>query len=118
VRTNKTGYHNHINSEEVTELIRQLALVFEDPAIVSILNRLGYRTGNSNTWTEKRVQHVCHTKGFPFARLQSSDCGSRCIRPQTRSSRPSRRSPLYLARPHQPAPSIDRRQQRANPHVY
>ena len=65
VRKNKTGYHNHINSEEVTELIRELALVCEDGAIVSILNRLGYRTGNDNTWTEKRVQHVRHTKGFP-----------------------------------------------------
>jgi hypothetical protein len=65
VRKNKTGKHNHINSEEVTELIRELALVCEDGAIVSILNRLGYRTGNGNTWTEKRVQHVRHTKGFP-----------------------------------------------------
>jgi len=65
VRKNRTGYHNHINSEEVTELIRQLALICEDTAIVSILNRLGYRTGNGNTWTEKRVQHVRHTKGFP-----------------------------------------------------
>lgn len=65
VRKNRTGYHNHINSEEVTELIRGLALVCEDGAIVSILNRLGYRTGNGNTWTEKRVQHVRHTNGFP-----------------------------------------------------
>jgi hypothetical protein len=65
VSKNKTGYHNHVNSEEVTELIRELALVCEDGAIVSILNRLGYRTGNGNTWTEKRVQHVRHTKGFP-----------------------------------------------------
>lgn len=64
-RKNRTGYHNHINSEEVTNLIRELALVCEDAAIVSILNRLGYRTGNGNTWTEKRVQHVRHTKGFP-----------------------------------------------------
>ena len=46
-------------------MIRELALVCEDPAIVSILNRLGYRTGINNTWTEKRVQHVRHTKGFP-----------------------------------------------------
>jgi hypothetical protein len=61
----RTGLHNHVNSEEVTELIRELALVCEDSAIVSILNRLGYRTGNGNTWTEKRVQHVRHTKGFP-----------------------------------------------------
>jgi hypothetical protein len=65
VPKNRTGYHNHINSQEVTELIRALALVCEDASIVSILNRLGYRTGNSNTWTEKRVQHVRHTNGFP-----------------------------------------------------
>ena len=65
VRKNKIGYHNHINSEEVTDLIRELALVCEDTSIVSILNRLGYRTGNGNTWTEKRVQHVRHTNGFP-----------------------------------------------------
>ncbi len=51
--------------QEVTGLIRELALVCEDTSIVSILNRLGYRTGNSNTWTEKRVQHVRHTNGFP-----------------------------------------------------
>jgi hypothetical protein len=49
----------------VTDLIRELALVCEDTSIVSILNRLGYRTGNGNTWTEKRVQHVRHTNGFP-----------------------------------------------------
>jgi hypothetical protein len=65
VSKNRTGRHNHINSQEVTELIRKLALVCEDTSIVSILNRLGYRTGNGNTWTEKRVQHVRHTNGFP-----------------------------------------------------
>jgi hypothetical protein len=65
VPKNRTGYHNHINSQEVTELIRELALVCEDTSIVSILNRLGYRTGNGNTWTEKRVQHVRHTNRFP-----------------------------------------------------
>jgi hypothetical protein len=65
VRKNKIGYHNHINSEEVTELIRELALVCGDSSIVSILNRLGYRTGIGNTWTEKRVQHVRHSNGVP-----------------------------------------------------
>jgi len=65
VRKNKTGHHDHVNSEEVTELIRELALVSKDVAIVAILNRLGYRTGTGNTWTEKRVQHVRHTKGIP-----------------------------------------------------
>jgi hypothetical protein len=65
VRKNRTGHHDHVNSQEVTELVRELALVCEDSAIVSILNRLGYRTGIGNTWTEKRVQHVRHTKGLP-----------------------------------------------------
>jgi hypothetical protein len=65
VRKNRTGHHDHVNSQEVTELIRELALVCEDSVIVSILNRLGYRTGIGNTWTEKRVQHVRHTKGLP-----------------------------------------------------
>lgn len=46
-------------------MIRELALVCEDSSIVSILNRLGYRTGNRNTWTEKRVQPVRHTNGCP-----------------------------------------------------
>ena len=65
VRKNRAGQHNRVNSEEVTDLIRELALVSEDSAIVAILNRLGYRTGNDNTWTEKRVQHVRRSRGFP-----------------------------------------------------
>jgi len=65
VPKNKIGYHNHINSEEVTELIRELALVCADSSIVSILNPLGYRTGIGNTWTEERVQHVRHSNGVP-----------------------------------------------------
>jgi hypothetical protein len=40
VRKNRTGYQNRINSREVTEFIRELALVCEDGAIVSIHNRL------------------------------------------------------------------------------
>ena len=65
VPKNRIGCHNHINSQEVTGLIRELALVCEDTSIVSILNRPGYRTGNGNTWTEKRVRHVRHSNGFP-----------------------------------------------------
>ena len=67
--------HNHIHSQQVTELIRELALVCEDTSIVSILNRLGYRTGNSNTWPEKRVQHVRHTNGFPACPSPDHGCG-------------------------------------------
>jgi hypothetical protein len=72
-------------AEEVTELIRELALVCEDTSIVSILNRLGYRTGKGNTWTEKRVQHVRYTNGFPAVRRLTSGCGSPCNKPLLRS---------------------------------
>src|SRR5580658_6383291 len=36
----------------------------DDAAIVGILNRLGYRTGNENTWNEKRLHHVRHSNGI------------------------------------------------------
>jgi hypothetical protein len=46
-------------------LVRELATVCRDSAIVSILNRLGYKTGAENTWTESRVQHLRHTNQIP-----------------------------------------------------
>jgi DNA invertase Pin-like site-specific DNA recombinase len=65
VRKNAPGHHNRVNSREVIDLVRELAQVCDDAAIVGILNRLGYRTGNENTWNEKRLQHVRHSNGIP-----------------------------------------------------
>jgi DNA invertase Pin-like site-specific DNA recombinase len=62
---NQTGHHNRVNSREVIDLVRDLAQVCDDAAIVGILNRLGYRTGTENTWNEKRLQHVRHSNGIP-----------------------------------------------------
>jgi DNA invertase Pin-like site-specific DNA recombinase len=42
----------------VVELVGELAKVCPDPAIARILNRLGYRTGPGNTWTEGRVRSL------------------------------------------------------------
>jgi hypothetical protein len=42
----------------VVELVGELAKVCSDPAIARILNRLGYRTGPGNTWTEGRVRSL------------------------------------------------------------
>jgi DNA invertase Pin-like site-specific DNA recombinase len=53
---NKTGHHRHAVSADIVELVRQLARVQPDPGIVSILNRLGIRTGRSHTWTEARLR--------------------------------------------------------------
>ncbi len=54
-----------VNSREVIDLVRELAQGCDDAAIVGILNRLGYRTGNENTWNEKCLQHVRHSNGIP-----------------------------------------------------
>lgn len=52
---NHIGGHRRVTKGEVVDLVRELAQVSSDAAIASILNRLGYRTGAGNTWTETRV---------------------------------------------------------------
>jgi len=59
------GEHDNGNSMAVVDLVRELARVCPDRAIVSILNRLGYKTGAGNTWTESRVQHLRYTNQIP-----------------------------------------------------
>jgi len=59
------GQHDNGNDAVVVDLVRDLAAVCKDAAIVSILNRLGYKTGAGNTWTESRVQHLRHTSQIP-----------------------------------------------------
>lgn len=55
VRKNRTGQHGHSTSREVVEVVRDLARCLPDAQIASVLNRLGYRTGAGNTWTQSRV---------------------------------------------------------------
>jgi len=52
---NYTGGHRRVAEGEVVDRVRELVQVCSDPAIASILNRLGYHTGVGNTWTETRV---------------------------------------------------------------
>lgn len=52
----KTGEHRYATPENVVMLVRELARVQPDQGIVSILNRLGMRTGHGNTWTEGRLR--------------------------------------------------------------
>jgi hypothetical protein len=59
------GQHDNGNDLAVVDLVRELARVCDDYAVVSILNRLGYKTGAGNTWTESRVQHHSHTNQIP-----------------------------------------------------
>jgi hypothetical protein len=55
-----TGEHRHATDRAVVDLVRDLATVSKDAAIAGILNKLGYRTGVGNTWTEARVAGLRH----------------------------------------------------------
>src|SRR5262249_58757215 len=45
--------------------MREIAFSGDDTSLVSILTRLRHRPDNHNPGTERRVQHVPHTNGFP-----------------------------------------------------
>jgi len=53
---NRTGQHRWTTDVEVQTLIKQLARQLNDGGIASLLNRLGYRTGRAQTWTETRLR--------------------------------------------------------------
>ena len=55
VRKNRTGQHRHCTSREIVDVVRDLARCLPDSHIASVLNRLGYRTGANNSWTQSRV---------------------------------------------------------------
>jgi len=52
----KTGEHRYATPANVVQVVRELARVQPDQGIVSVLNRLGMRTGRGNTWTEGRLR--------------------------------------------------------------
>lgn len=54
------GKHRFAAPDNVVQLIRELARVQPDQAVVAILNRLGQRTGRGHTWTEGRLRVFRH----------------------------------------------------------
>ena len=61
---NKTGHNRYASPDDVVKLVRELARVQSDRGIVSILNRLGLRTGRGHAWTEGRVRTFRATHGI------------------------------------------------------
>jgi hypothetical protein len=47
------------------DLVRELAKVCQDFEIARLLNRLGYRTGSDNAWTESRVRSLRNYHTIP-----------------------------------------------------
>ena len=58
VKKNLTGKHSRCTSLEAIEIIRQMAGKFPDDQIAATLNRLKFRTGTGNTWTEGRIRSL------------------------------------------------------------
>jgi len=57
---NRPGQHRRCTDRAVVDVVRDLARRVPDPQIARILNRLGYRTGAGNTWTQQRVISLRH----------------------------------------------------------
>ena len=67
VPRNPTGVNRLRADDKVIELVAELAKVCNDEVIATVLNRLGYRTGQGNAWRVSRVNGFRHTHGIaPF----------------------------------------------------
>jgi len=58
IRRNTAGKRRTCTDRQVIELVRELAKVCDDKTMAAILNKLGYRTGAGNTWTEMRLRSL------------------------------------------------------------
>ena len=58
VRRNLRGQHGRATDQTVRELITELSKVCDDRAIAAVFNRLGFRTGQGNSWVASRVAQV------------------------------------------------------------
>ena len=65
VRRSGTGQHRRTVDRAVIELLEELAKVCDDKAIAGILNRLGYHTGQGNTWRASRVASLRYSHEIP-----------------------------------------------------
>jgi DNA invertase Pin-like site-specific DNA recombinase len=65
VPRNTRGRHGKTTDRKVLDLVRELAKVCEDFEIARLLNRLSYRTGAGNSWTEARVRSLRSDRAIP-----------------------------------------------------
>lgn len=73
VPRNRTGRHRRCTDRAVVEVVRDLARRVPDAQIARLLNRLGYRTGAGNTWTQQRVVSLRHAHGIAVYTPTSHD---------------------------------------------
>ncbi len=65
IARNRTGQHRRSTERLLVDVVRDIARVLPDGQIARVLNRLGYRTGAGNTWTQSRVASARHSHQIP-----------------------------------------------------
>jgi DNA invertase Pin-like site-specific DNA recombinase len=65
VRKNRAGGHRYCTDRAVIDVVRDLARSLPDGEIARILNRLGYRTGQQNSWTAGRIASLRYGHQIP-----------------------------------------------------
>jgi DNA invertase Pin-like site-specific DNA recombinase len=73
IKKNRTGKHRYSADKEVIELVRELARLSPDKDIARILNRLGYKTGKGNSFTQSRVTSLRNHHGIPCYQENGTD---------------------------------------------
>lgn len=64
-RKNRVGGHRYCTDRAVIDVVRDLARSLPDGEIARILNRLGYQTGQRNSWTAARVASLRYGHQIP-----------------------------------------------------
>ena len=72
VRKNRAGGHRYCTDRAVIDVVRDLARALPDGEIARILNRLGYRTGQQNSWTTARVASLRNGHQIPAVERTAS----------------------------------------------
>jgi len=65
VARNGTGQHRRVADDTAVELITELSKICDDKTIAVVLNRLGYRTGQGQTWRVHHVSNVRYCRRLP-----------------------------------------------------
>ena len=61
---NKTGGHFRATNPDTVEVVRQLALYYNDTSIAVVLALQGRRTGTGLSWTKARVKSLRDSRGY------------------------------------------------------
>jgi hypothetical protein len=71
VPRNAPGMHRRMADGSVIELVRELAKVCDDASISAVLNRLGYTTGQGNSWNKARIVSFRHNHAIEHCSADS-----------------------------------------------